>query len=47
MNSHPLQIADILNADITEFLNSYHGDTSKPFLVGDVILCESVLVGRF
>lgn len=34
--SRPLHDGDILNIDITVFLNGYHGDTSKTYLVGDV-----------
>ncbi|XP_045780597.1 methionine aminopeptidase 1D, mitochondrial isoform X2 [Maniola jurtina] len=32
----PLKNGDIVNVDITVFLNGYHGDCSKTFLVGDV-----------
>ena len=39
-NSRPLQTGDIINIDITVFLNGYHGDTSKTFLVGDVVVPE-------
>ena len=39
-NSRPLQTGDIINIDITVFLNGYHGDTSKTFLVGDVVFPE-------
>ncbi|KAI9264203.1 methionine aminopeptidase, merops subfamily M24 [Phascolomyces articulosus] len=31
-----LQDGDIINIDVTVFLNGYHGDTSATFLVGDV-----------
>ncbi|KAF8165908.1 peptidase M24, structural domain-containing protein [Crassisporium funariophilum] len=31
-----LENGDIINIDITVFLNGYHGDTSQTFLVGDV-----------
>jgi len=34
--SRPLENGDIVNIDITVFLDGYHGDTSKTFLVGDV-----------
>jgi methionine aminopeptidase len=37
MNSRPLENRDIVNIDITVFLNGYHGDTSQTFLVGDVV----------
>jgi len=39
-NSRPLQTGDIINIDITVFLKGYHGDTSKTFLVGDVVIAE-------
>lgn len=28
---------DIVNVDVTVFLNGYHGDTSETFLVGNVV----------
>lgn len=31
-----LKDGDILNIDVTTYLNSFHGDTNKTFLVGDV-----------
>ncbi|CAA7259440.1 unnamed protein product [Cyclocybe aegerita] len=31
-----LENGDIINIDVTVFLNGYHGDTSETFLVGDV-----------
>lgn len=31
-----LQDGDIINIDVTVYLNKYHGDTSKTFLVGNV-----------
>ena len=31
-----LQSGDIVNIDVTPLLNSYHGDSSRTFLVGDV-----------
>jgi len=31
-----LEDGDIINIDITVYLNGYHGDTSQTFLVGDV-----------
>jgi methionyl aminopeptidase len=36
-NSRPLEDGDIINIDITVYLNKYHGDTSETFLVGDVV----------
>lgn len=38
--SRPLEDGDIINIDITVYLNGYHGDTSQTFLVGDVV-CPS------
>ncbi|KAH7922054.1 methionyl aminopeptidase [Leucogyrophana mollusca] len=35
-DGRPLQNGDIINIDITVFLDGYHGDTSQTFLVGDV-----------
>ncbi|KAF8222446.1 methionine aminopeptidase [Tricholoma matsutake] len=35
-DDRPLENGDIVNIDITIFLNGYHGDTSQTFLVGDV-----------
>ncbi|KAK9701235.1 hypothetical protein K7432_011809 [Basidiobolus ranarum] len=35
-NSRPLQDGDIINIDITVFLNGFHGDNSATFLVGNV-----------
>lgn len=35
-DDRPLQNGDIINVDITVFLNGYHGDCSKTFLIGDV-----------
>lgn len=35
-DDRPLADGDIINVDITVFLNSFHGDTSKTFLVGNV-----------
>jgi len=35
-DDRPLESRDIVNIDITVFLNGYHGDTSQTFLVGDV-----------
>jgi methionyl aminopeptidase len=36
-SSRPLEDGDIVNIDITVYLNGYHGDTSRTFLVGDVV----------
>lgn len=40
--SRPLEDGDIINIDITVYLNGYHGDTSQTFFVGDVVcpLCK-------
>ncbi|TFK43981.1 peptidase M24, structural domain-containing protein [Crucibulum laeve] len=35
-DDRPLEDGDIINIDITVYLNGYHGDTSQTFLVGDV-----------
>jgi methionine aminopeptidase len=35
--SRPLEDGDIVNIDITVYLDGYHGDTSRTFLVGDVV----------
>lgn len=35
-DSRPLQDGDIINIDVTVFLNGYHGDTSKTFYCGNV-----------
>ncbi|GAB2234175.1 hypothetical protein Droror1_Dr00003413 [Drosera rotundifolia] len=35
-DSRPLEDGDIINIDVTVYLNGYHGDTSKTFLCGDV-----------
>jgi len=35
--SWPLENGDIINIDITVYLNGYHGDTSQGFLVGNVV----------
>ncbi|KAG0165240.1 Methionine aminopeptidase 1D, chloroplastic/mitochondrial, partial [Apophysomyces sp. BC1034] len=34
--SRPLQDGDIINIDVTVYLDGYHGDTSATFLVGQV-----------
>ncbi|KAK3122964.1 hypothetical protein QOZ80_8AG0621180 [Eleusine coracana subsp. coracana] len=35
-DSRALQDGDIINIDVTVYLNGYHGDTSRTYLVGDV-----------
>ncbi|CAK9221328.1 unnamed protein product [Sphagnum troendelagicum] len=35
-DSRPLQDGDIINIDVTVYLNGYHGDTSKTFYCGTV-----------
>ncbi|KAJ1698043.1 hypothetical protein LUZ63_006555 [Rhynchospora breviuscula] len=35
-DSRPLKDGDIINIDVTVYLNGYHGDTSKTFFCGDV-----------
>ncbi|KAK0207102.1 methionyl aminopeptidase [Desarmillaria ectypa] len=35
-DDRPLEDGDIINIDITVYLDEYHGDTSETFLVGDV-----------
>ncbi|GAA0159732.1 metalloprotease [Lithospermum erythrorhizon] len=35
-DSRQLQDGDIINIDVTVYLNGYHGDTSKTFFCGDV-----------
>ncbi|KAM6488857.1 methionine aminopeptidase [Amanita muscaria] len=35
-DERPLEDGDIINIDITVYLNGYHGDTSETFLVGNV-----------
>ena len=37
--SRPLHDGDIINIDVTVYLNGYHGDTSQTYLVGDVVGC--------
>ncbi|KAI0371461.1 methionine aminopeptidase [Pilatotrama ljubarskyi] len=36
LNLRPLQDGDIVNIDITVYLDGFHGDTSRTFLVGNV-----------
>ena len=40
----PLQDGDIVNVDVTAYLDGFHGDTSRTFLVGDVVSVLSLLV---
>ena len=35
--SRPLQDGDIVNVDVTVYLDGFHGDTSRTFLIGDVV----------
>ncbi|KAG7315919.1 hypothetical protein KOW79_020785 [Hemibagrus wyckioides] len=35
-DSRPLQDGDIINIDVTVYLEGYHGDTSETFLIGSV-----------
>lgn len=35
-DDRPLQDGDIINIDITVYLNGYHGDCSRTFLIGNV-----------
>jgi len=39
-----VQDGDILNIDVTVYLDGYHGDTSRTFLVGDVSAEAAALV---
>jgi methionyl aminopeptidase len=45
-DARPLQNGDIVNVDITGFLNGVHGDTNATFLVGDVGEESRLLVER-
>ena len=36
-SSRPLEDGDIVNIDITVYFDGYHGDTSRTFLVGNVV----------
>lgn len=40
-DSRPLQDGDIVNIDVTVFLDGHHGDTSRMFLVGDSVSEEA------
>ncbi|KAF9449026.1 methionyl aminopeptidase [Macrolepiota fuliginosa MF-IS2] len=44
-DDRPLEDGDIVNIDITVFLDGYHGDTSQTFLVGNVDQQGRDLVG--
>lgn len=35
-DSRPLQGGDLLNVDVTAYLNGYHGDTNATFCVGEL-----------
>jgi methionyl aminopeptidase len=35
-DSRPLEDGDIVNIDVTVYLDGHHGDTSKTFLCGEV-----------
>ncbi|PIL37611.1 hypothetical protein GSI_01305 [Ganoderma sinense ZZ0214-1] len=35
-DDRPLQDGDIVNVDVTVYLDGFHGDTSRTFLIGDV-----------
>jgi methionyl aminopeptidase len=43
-DSRPLQRGDIVNVDVTAYIDGMHGDTSATFLVGDVDLPTVTLV---
>ncbi|GAA2756564.1 type I methionyl aminopeptidase [Actinopolymorpha rutila] len=45
-DSRPLQDGDLVNVDITAFLDGVHGDTNGTFLVGDVDEDSRLLVER-
>ena len=45
-DSRPLQDGDIVNVDITAFLDGVHGDTNRTYLVGDVDEESRLLVER-
>jgi methionyl aminopeptidase len=42
----PLEDGDIVNVDITAFLDGVHGDTNRTYLVGDVDEESRLLVER-
>ncbi|CAI6003266.1 unnamed protein product [Closterium sp. NIES-64] len=43
-DSRPLEDGDIINIDVTVYLNGYHGDTSKTFYCGNVSTAAKKLV---
>ncbi|CAI7818104.1 unnamed protein product [Closterium sp. NIES-54] len=43
-DSRPLEDGDIINIDVTVYLNGYHGDTSKTFYCGNVSNAAKKLV---
>jgi methionyl aminopeptidase len=45
-DARPLQDGDIVNVDITAFLDGVHGDTNRTYLVGDVDEESRLLVER-
>ena len=45
--SRPLEDGDIINIDITVYLDGYHGDTSQTFLVGTVVRTRRLFVGGY
>jgi methionyl aminopeptidase len=45
-DSRPLQDGDIVNVDITAFLDGVHGDTNRTYLVGNVDEASRLLVER-
>ena len=36
--SRKLRDGDIINVDVTVFLDGFHGDTSRTFVVGNVVM---------
>lgn len=40
--SRPLEDGDIINVDVTVFLDGFHGDTSDTWLVGSVVSSRPV-----
>lgn len=45
--SRPFEDGDIVNIDITVYLDGYHGDTSQTFLVGTVVRTHPLFVGGY
>ena len=43
--SRPLDPTDLVNIDVTVFINGYHGDTSKTFLLPEAVSSSSRLLG--